>query len=452
MKVRKAKTLASLKGHLKGVLFRDSQTLLAEFLPKVGDDEIVHTIDSLSAKQKLAVFRALPEKRKVKILLDLSEYSFQVLLPRLSFEEIWALVSTAESDDAVDIIQWLDPSDRAKAVARLKKNDPHGLLPLLVFDEQTAGGRMKTEILKFKEDMSVEEARKAVSQDPMARMKSTYIYVVDSSDMLLGRFSLIRLIQSDPKDRLGQIMNDKMTALAADMDQEDAALAFDEEGAIELPVVNYKGKLLGIITADDIFAVMEEEHSEDVIKMAGVHEDAHISDPVWLSARRRIPWLAVNMVTALIAASVISAFQGTIEQLVILAAFMPVIAGMGGNAAQQALAVTVRAIALGELQHLRLVRVVLKEVAVGSLNGFLAGVVVGLLASVFTGNPAIGVVIVLALTLNLIAAGLVGVAVPLTMRALKADPALASTVFVTATTDIFGFFVFLGLSTLLLIR
>jgi len=164
-----------------------------------------------------------------------------------------------------------------------------------------------------------------------------------------------------------------------------------------------------------------------------------------------MPWLGVNLVTAMLAASVVGLFRGTIEQMVILAVFMPVIAGMGGNAAQQSLAVTIRSIAVGELRHLSLVRVVAKEVLVGAMNGFLAGFVAGLLASIWTGNWAIGAVVTIAMTLNLLMAGFVGVSVPLTMRALKVDPALASTVFVTATTDVFGFFVFLGLATLLLV-
>ncbi len=444
-------TLGVLKGRLHDVLFGNGKTLLAEFLPKVGDDEIVHTIDSLHLKRKLTVFRALPPKRRVKIMLNLSDYTFQVLLPKLSFDEIWEMVLTAESDDAVDIIQWLDPQIRAKVVERLKKSDPHGLLPLLVFGEHTAGGRMKTEILKFRDAATVEDVRRAVIQDPKARAKSNFIYVVDGNDHLLGRFSPIKLMQEEGGQAIDEIMNTSVTSLPAEMDQEEAALLFDEEGAIELPVINHKGSLLGVITADDIFAVMEEEHSEDIVQLAGVHADAHISDPVWLSARRRMPWLAVNMCTALIAASVVALFKGTLQELVILAAFMPVIAGMGGNAAQQSLAVTVRAIATGEFEHLRIIKVVLKETLVGSLNGFLAGVVVGLLASVYTGDPAIGAIVVMAMTLNLFAGSFAGVSVPLTMRALKVDPALASTVFVTATTDIFGFFVFLGLASLLIV-
>ena len=445
------KSLSPFWRHLRGALFRHESELLAELLPKVGDDELAHVVDSLRVREKLAVLRVLPVKRRVKVLLELSDWSIETVLPRLSLEEVWSIIMAAESDDATDIIQWLHNPVCERVIARLREDDPHSLLALSVFAEQTAGGRMKTELLFFRDTLSVDEVRREIAGDPTARQKSNYIYVVSSSGELLGRFSVICLLQADAKLKLPAIMDSSVIALPASLDQEEAALAFDKAGAIELPVVNHRGRLLGVITADDIFEVMKEEHGEDVSRLAGVHEDAHINDPMWLSAKRRLPWLGVNLITAMVAASVVGLCKGTIEQIVILAAFMPVIAGMGGNAAQQSLAVTIRAIAVGELKHLSLIRVVAKEISVGAMNGFLAGFVAGFLASIWTGNWAIGAVVTMAMTLNLLAAGFVGVSLPLAMRAMRADPALASTVFVTATTDIFGFFVFLGLATLLLV-
>ncbi|OIO52140.1 magnesium transporter [Candidatus Uhrbacteria bacterium CG_4_10_14_0_8_um_filter_58_22] len=445
------KPLGPFWRHLRGALFRHESGLLSELLPEVGDEELAHAVDSLRVRDKLVILRALPVKRRVKVLLELSDWSVRTVLPRLSLEETWSVIMAAESDDAADIIQRLYGPVRERVIARLREDDPHDLLTLSVFAEQSAGGRMKTELLSFRDTLTVDEVRREIVGDPMARQKSNYIYVVSQSGELLGRLSAIRLLQADSKLKLPAIMDTTVIALPAGLDQEEAALAFDEAGAIELPVVNHRGRLLGVITADDIFEVMEEEYGEDVSRLAGMNENAHINDPMWLSASRRMPWLGVNLVTAMLAASVVGLFRGTIEQMVILAVFMPVIAGMGGNAAQQSLAVTIRSIAVGELRHLSLVRVVAKEVLVGAMNGFLAGFVAGLLASIWTGNWAIGAVVTIAMTLNLLMAGFVGVSVPLTMRALKVDPALASTVFVTATTDVFGFFVFLGLATLLLV-
>ncbi|MFH2062578.1 MAG: magnesium transporter [bacterium] len=445
------KLTVSFWRHLRGAVFRRESGVLAELLPQVGDDQLAHAVDSFSLRDKLAVIRALPARRRAKVILEMSDWSADTVLPNLQLEEVWSTIMSAESDDAADIIQSLDGPVREKVVARLREDDPNGLLALSVFAEQTAGGRMKTEVLSFRDGLTVEEVRREISSDPAARHKSNYVYVTGAGGELIGRFSVIRLLQADARSRLSEIVDATAIALPAGLDQEEVALAFDEAEAIELPVVNHRGRLLGVITADDVFEVMEEEYGEDVTRMAGVHGDAHISDPLWLSSRRRLPWLAVNLVTALMAASVVGLFRGTIESVVILAAFMPVIAGMGGNAAQQSLAVTVRAIALGDIRHLSLLKVVAKEIGVGALNGFMAGVVAGVLASVWTGDWAIGSVIVMAMTANLLMAGLAGVSVPLAMRALKADPALASTVFVTAATDIFGFFAFLGLATLLLV-
>jgi len=442
--------LKEITGRLRDVLFRGEDVLLKELLPKTQDEVIVHAVDSASPADKLRLFRALPLERRTVILFELSDYSLDTVLGALTLHELLEMITVAESDDAVDIIQWLEEGKRNRIIAELRKNDPRGLLPLLVFEEHTAGGRMKTEVLRYRVGQTVEEVRRDLAKEPSGRFKTHFIYVIDPGDVLVGRITPLRLLQVPADAKLGEVMETGVDAVPAYLDQEEVAFLFDEKSAIELPVISTKGRLLGCITADDIFGVMEEEYSEDVSRMAGVHTEAHISDPIWLSARRRMPWLAVNLVTAMVAATVVGMFQDTISRIVILAAFMPIIAGMGGNAAQQALAVTVRAIALGELRHLNTIRVVVKEIFVGVLNGFLAGVVVGLLALLWTGNSALGTVIVLAMTLNLFVAGLVGVAVPVTLKAFRADPALASTVFVTATTDIFGFFAFLSLATLLL--
>lgn len=435
---------------MRGVLFRNEDELLKELLPKTGDEELVHIIDSVSVPDKLRLFRGLGPVRQGKVLNELSEYSSDSVLAVLSKDEVRRLIDSAESDFAVDIIQWLAEPMRIRIISDLKKSDPHGLLPLLVFDEETAGGRMKTEILKYQETMTVGDVRKALAKDTRARSKTNYLYIVRKDDTLLGYISPIKLLQVDSGAFLKDIVSTDIEAVPATMDQQDVALAFDEQDAIELPVVNLRNRLLGVITADDIFEVLEEEYAEDVSRLAGVSEDAHITDPILLSARRRIPWLGVNLITATIAASVVSFYSDTISRVVILAAFMPIVAGIGGNAAQQALAITIRAISLGDLHQMNTMRAIAKEVLIGGLNGFLTGSVMGVLAYLWTGNAMIGVVILLAMTLNLLAAGLAAVTVPLTMKALKTDPALASTVFVTATTDIFGFFVFLGLATLML--
>lgn len=450
MPIKPASPFRTISKRALGVIFRHEDGLLKEVLPTTGDEDLVHIIDSVQSEEKLRLFRSMPPERQGKILNELSEYSTDVILDDLAVSEIMRMIGAVESDFAVDIIQWLDDAKRARVVGELRKHDPHGLLPLLVFGEDTAGGLMKTEILKFSSDLTVDDVRHVLAKEAQGRLKTHFLYVVDDEDVLIGHVSPLKLLQAGPKVMIQDVRMPETVTLPAGMDQEQVAKVFDEHDAIELPVVNSKGKLLGVITADDIFEVMEEEYAKDVQVMAGVSGDAHITDPVLLSARRRIPWLSVNLITMTAAAAVISLFQGTIERTVILAAFMPAVAGIGGNAAHQALAVTIRAMAFGDLHALNTLRTIGKEIMVGTLNGLITGVVMGVLVYFWTGNPMMGVVIVLAMTLNLFAAGLVGVGVPVTLKAVRKDPAIASTVFITASTDIFGFFVFLGLASIML--
>lgn len=447
---RSVNAFADIARKVRGTLFRHEDGLLRGLLTKTDDDDLAHLIDSAAAADKVRLFRALESGRRGKVLNELSEYSSEAVLARLSKDEVRAIVDSVQSDLAVDIIQWLDPPMRARIIADLRRHDPHVLLPLLVFGEETAGGRMKTEIHAFGADTAVGDVRRSLAKEARPAAKTAFIYATDREGRYLGRFSPIRLLQAGDDAPIRSMMRTEIEPVPATMDQEDVALAFDEQDAIELPVVNAKGKLLGVITADDVFEVMEQEYAEDVSRLSGVSADAHITDPVFLAARRRMPWLGVNLVTATVAAAVVSLFRDTISRTVILAAFMPIVAGIGGNAAQQALAVTIRAIAFGDIEHVSAFRAIAKEVLVGTLNGAMLGTVMGFLAFWWTGSAAIGVVIALAMTLNLFAAGLAAVAVPLVMKALRTDPALASTVFVTATTDIFGFFVFLGLASVLL--
>lgn len=450
MSDNKVSPIKKVAKHMKDVLFRREDSLLKEILPTTGDDDLVHIMDSLDQDERLRLFRTLPQERRAKILNEMAEYSATNILSAVTHEEIVLMIESEESDAAVDIIQQLEDVKKARVIADLRKHDPNGLLPLLVFDEETAGGRMKTEIIKVFATESVKDVRDTLGKEKTGKLKTHFIYVVNKHDFLVGHLSPLRLIQGEADVLMSDIMLSNTRSLPVGMDQEEVAQVFDEQDAIELPVVNSSGKLLGAITADDIFEVLEEEYAKDVQALAGVHEDANINDPVLVSAKRRIPWLGVNLITATVAATVITFFQDTIEKTVILAAIMPVIAGIGGNAAQQALAVTVRAMATGDIHTLNKFRTIGKEVLVGTLNGFIAGSVMGALIYFWTHNVVLSLVVMVSMTMNLFMAGLVGVGIPVTMKWLKKDPAISSTVFVTATTDIFGFFLFLSLATILL--
>lgn len=260
----------------------------------------------------------------------------------------------------------------------------------------------------------------------------------------------LKLLQAAVSATLSEVMHAAPPSVPASMDQEEVAQLFDERDAVELPVVGPKGKLIGIITADDIFEVMEKEYAEDISRLVGVDEDDHVSDPVLRTVRRRLPWLIVNLGTAILAASVVTLFQGTIQKVVILAAYMPIIAGMGGNAATQTLGVVIRGMALGELHELNTARTIASQIAAGTLNGLANGPIMAVIAYLWTRNLALAAVILVAMTANLFIAGFGGAVVPVIMKALRIDPALASIVFVTTLTDVCGFFVFLGLASVFL--
>lgn len=442
-------TMLNWKGfanRVREMLFRNQDALLRDLLAKMGDEDVIHVVDSLSVHEKRRMFKALPAERRSRVLLKLSEYSQDVVLPALSQQMITAMIDAAESDDAVDVIQLLKDGQRDRVIDDLKKSDTHGLLPLLVFGEETAGGRMKHEAFRLRSDITVEEARRQIARESATKPKSHQVYVLDDKDMLVGTLPLMRLLTAPADAKLAGLMNTTFVSVPPTMDQEEMAQVFDEHDAVELPVVGPKGRVLGVVTADDIFEVMEKEYAEDISRLTGVDEDDRISDPVLLTVRRRLPWLVVNLATAVLAAGVVSLFQDTIQRIVILAAYMPIIAGMGGNAATQTLGVVVRAMALGELRHLNTAHAIAKQVAAGALNGFANGIIMGAIAYAWTDDLRLAAVILIAMTANLLVAGLGGVAVPVVMRRMRIDPALASTVFVTTLTDCCGFFVFLGLA------
>lgn len=431
------------------VLLRRNDAALRDLIAKAGDEELGQVIDGMAAEGKVRTLRALPAERRAKILGELSEYSQEIVLRHLKKEDLAAMIAAAESDDAVDVIQLLDDAARAKVVADLRRHDPSGLLPLLAYGEETAGGLMKTEFTRFRATATAEEARRQLA-GAQARRVSQQIYVVDEQDVLVGTIAPLKLLQAPVAARLSEVMQPAGEALPTTMDQEEVARQFDERNAIELPVVGPRGKVVGIITADDVFEVMEKEYSEDISRLAGVDEDDHVADPVMRTVSRRLPWLVVNLGTAILAASVVGLFQGTIQKVVILAAYMPIIAGMGGNAATQTLGVVIRALALGELHELNTLRTVAAQTAAGTLNGLANGVIMGGLAYAWARNDRLSLVILVAMTANMFIAGLGGAIIPVVMKKLRIDPALASAVFVTTLTDCCGFFVFLGLATVFL--
>jgi magnesium transporter len=275
-----------------------------------------------------------------------------------------------------------------------------------------------------------------------------YLYVVDERRHLVGVTSLRRLLLVSPETPLKRIMTTDLISARVDMDQEEVARQVASYNLLAIPVVDEENKLVGVITVDDIIDVIKDEATEDIYRLAGVAGDERPFTPAGESLRKRLPWLGVNLVTAFVAASVVALFEGTIERITVLAVFMPIVAGMGGNAATQTLTVIVRGIALGDLTWSNSRKALVKEAVVGVGNGVVLGLIAALVAWGTRGNPVLGLVLCAAMIINMFVAATAGTLVPLGLRAANVDPALASSVFITTLTDVFGFFSFLGLATI----
>ncbi|MGE0683878.1 MAG: magnesium transporter [Candidatus Binatia bacterium] len=409
---------------------------------------LLNAIEEGEVKQK--IFGFLSPDLASEVLSLVSPLTREELTQDLSDAELSDLLGRLDSDDAADLLGSL-PEEQVRAVLdQVPEELSAEMERLLRYPADTAGGIMQTEHIEVPEGSRVDEAIEIIRSyiDEVADIHS--VFVVDHTQRLTGVLPLRKLILARPEERVENVMDRQVIAARVDLDQEQVAQLFKKYDLLSLPVVDQAGLLLGRITIDDIVDVLEEEATEDIYKLAGLGGEEDVLDSPIRSIRRRLPWLALNLFTTTLSATVISFFEGTIQTVAIAAAFMTMVAAQGGNAGIQTLTVIVRGLALGEvsLSHTR--RVLLKELLVALGNGIALGITAGVIAYLWKGEPLIGLVLALALVVNLIVAAFVGSMIPFTMRRLGIDPAIASNVFVTASTDICGFFSFLGILTLFL--
>ncbi len=426
---------------------------LVNLLQKQHPADLAQLFSELHDKDRHAAFSVLVERNSKLAMEALSELgpekAAQMLADR-SAEDIVKLTQELPSDDAAAIIDYL-PKELSAAVLELIQKRPAGgeVGDLLEYPEQTAGRIMNPKVFALSEDMTAGEAITAVQTSRDVEVVF-YLYIIDARRHLVGVASLRRLLLVPPTTPLKRIMTTDIISVRADMDQEEVARQVASYNLLAIPVVDEENKLVGVITVDDVIDVIKDEATEDVYRLAGVSSDDRIFSSPMESLRKRLPWLQVNLVTAFLAASVVALFEGTIAQWSVLAVFMPVVAGMGGNAAMQTLTVIVRGIALGELTWANSRKALLKEAMVGIGNGFGCGIVAALVVWAWKGNFSLGLIIGAAMVINMFVAATAGTLIPLGLRALKVDPALASSVFITTLTDVFGFLSFLGLATMTL--
>ena len=417
-------------------------------------DEI-HPVDFLEAlgefdDDPLIILEKLPDEY-VALLLDYAEDDEKFnLLSLFSKNRQAQIISEMSSDELVDLLGTLDEDEQNEIITNMNTEEVEEVKALLSYDPESAGGIMATEFISIKETDTVNETINYLRTMAPDSETPYYIYVVDDLDVLKGVVPLRQIIVSTPDTLIKDIMIENIISAPVDMDQEEVSHIFEKYGFMAIPVVDHNGEILGIITVDDVMEIMKEEYTEDMFRLAGLDEEEKVAGTVIGAIKSRLPWLLVNLVTATLAAKTVSLFENTIAQIVALATFMPMVAGMGGNAGSQTLTLIIRGIAIGEINYENQAGILKKEIAIGIINGLCIGLVVGVLGYFWVGSLAFGFVIGTAMLLNLIVATISGYLVPVLLKKVGIDPALASAVFVTTVTDVLGFFFFLGLATIML--
>ncbi len=439
--------------HARALLESGDTAALSEYVSEFHASDVADILEALEEPDRIRLLEVLPAEVASEALAEMErEERPQEILASLQPERIGELIATLPDDDAVDLIGELEPADQARVLASLPRMEASELRRLLQYDEESAGGIMTTELVAVPARLTASEALDEVRRQARGIGQDFYtIFVVDGLQRLLGTISLQELVLAESDASIAELVEDPVAVVPVEIDQEEVGRMMARYNLPSIPVVGPGNVLLGRITWDDVMDVIEAEQTEDILRLGGVTADEEIRGGWPEAVRSRLPWLFINLGTAVLAALVVVAFQATIQQAALLAAIMPVIAGMGGNAATQTLAVTVRRLALGEDTVEQRWGVVGKEIVVGLINGLVLGTSAGLLSYWWLGSYDLGFVVLLAMWGNLIIASLGGAFVPILLDRIGIDPAVASSVFVTTLTNVGGFFLLLGLATKILL-
>jgi magnesium transporter len=395
-------------------------------------------------RQPLAL--ALKDLLDGDVFAEMNDYVREDLIDELDASQVADLASELDTDDAVAIIEDMEPAEQREVLRAMEPDDRAAIEEALSYPEESAGRLMQRELIAVPEHWCVGDVIDYLRGNDDLTTDFWEIFVVDPAHHPVGSCQLSWILRTPRSVAIADVMKREQTLIPAEMDQEEVALRFQKYALISAAVVDGNGRLVGMITVDDIVHIIQEEASEDVLLLSGVGE-GDINEPVVDSYKNRVRWLLANLVTALLAAFVISLFEDTIERMVALAALMPIVAGVGGNAGTQTMAVTVRALATNQLTQSNTWRSIWRELRIALLNGGTVAAVIGVGVALVFGNAELGGVIAAAMLFNILIAGLAGVMVPLLLDRWNQDPAVASSVFVTMLTDSMGFLVFLGLAT-----
>jgi magnesium transporter len=426
----------------------ETTPVLLEELLKLHAADLADRLQRLELDEARAFLRQLPPAKAAAALAELEADRRPELLTTFDAPHLAEILQQVTSADAADLLQQLAPMMRRDVLAGLPAEIAEGLRVLLRYPEDTAGGIMSNRFIALREDMTVEQVRELLRARAQEERPEdiAYLYVTDAQQRLMGIVSLRDLVFRRAERAMREIMNRDVKFVQVTTDQEELARQFEHYHYLGLPVLDADGRLIGVVKASDALEVASREATEDMQLMVGLSGEERALTPWLHSLKRRLPWLYINLGTAFLAAFVVGLFEETIAQWTALAIFLPIVAGQGGNAGMQTLTVIIRDLALGELAPGDGRRVLRKEIILGLINGLAIGVVVGLIGWAWKGSPVLGLVAGVAMLLNQLAAVVAGVLIPLGLKSLRLDPALASSIFLTTVTDVAGFFFFLGLA------
>jgi len=413
--------------------------------------DIADLLEHVSYEERERLVEVLREGFDPKILAELDDAVAEQVIDQLGLVHVAEVVASMETDDAVDVVEALDAEVQQAVLEPLSRVHRTLIEEGLSYPEDSAGRLMQRQVVAVPEDWSVGKTIDYLRDADDLPADFFDLFLIDPAHRPIGTIPLSRVLRTPRGEALTEIMRSDIRIIPADMDQEEVAFLFRQRDLISAPVIDAEGRLLGVITVDDIVDVIHEEHEEDIMGLAGVGTEDDLFRTIGDTTRSRFLWLMIHLVAAIAASAVISHFSGTIEELVALAILMPIVATMGGTAGIQALTVAVRAIAMKELTATNALRAIRKEILVSTLNGLLFGVLIGGLAWAWFGSPALGGVIALATVINLLTAGLTGSMLPVILQRAGFDPAVASSALLTSVTDVVGFYVFLALAAILLL-
>lgn len=436
---------------VENLVHRQNLAELQRKLDELHPADIAHILESLPLEDRLTVWQLVKVERDGDILLEVSDAVRETLIADMDDHELLAAAKEMDADELADLAPELPRDVIHELMESLDAQQRERVRSALSYEEDQVGALMDFEMVTIREDVTLEVVLRYLRRLKELPGHTDKLFVVDYDGILKGVLQIKRLLVNDPDKLVAEVMASDPVSFHPDEDANDAVQAFERYDLVSAPVVDKNGKLIGRLTIDEIVDLIREESESEVLSMAGLREEEDIFASVWKSVGNRWAWLAINLITAFVASRVIGLFEGSIEKLVALAALMPIVAGIGGNSGNQTITMIVRAMALDQLSPGNTSRLLRKELGVGLVNGLVWGGVIGVVAFYLYGSWSLGVVMTAAMTLNLLLAALMGVLIPMTLARVGRDPAMGSSVMITAMTDSGGFFIFLGLATIFLL-